>query len=148
MVVSSTTAAEQQIRELVDGWVRAVRAHDLDGVMAHYAPDVVTFDVLEPLRNTGLDTARKRAKEWIDSFAGPIDYEMRELAISAGENLAFCHSVNHVKGKKADGASVQMWVRATVCFERIDGQWTVVHEHVSAPMDPRAMGAGRQRSSS
>ena len=28
-----------------------------------------------------------------------------------------------------------MWVRATVCYRKIDGTWMVTHEHNSVPFD-------------
>ena len=39
------TAAEAEIRALVDNWANAIGAKDVDGVMAHYAADSVTFDL-------------------------------------------------------------------------------------------------------
>jgi ketosteroid isomerase-like protein len=36
---------EAQIRKLIDNWVNALRAKDLDGLMSHYAPDILTFDI-------------------------------------------------------------------------------------------------------
>ncbi|MGO4813113.1 nuclear transport factor 2 family protein [Cupriavidus sp. 2MCAB6] len=32
------------------------------------------------------------------------------------------------------GAPQEAWVRATVCFRKIGGQWLVVHEHASVPI--------------
>jgi ketosteroid isomerase-like protein len=39
---------EQQIRELVVAWTRAVHEGDLDAVTAHHAEDIVMFDVPPP----------------------------------------------------------------------------------------------------
>ncbi len=33
------------------------------------------------------------------------------------------------------GGKVDMWVRATVCFRKTAGEWTVTHEHDSVPFD-------------
>jgi ketosteroid isomerase-like protein len=40
---------EAQIRALVDDWARAIRAKDVDGVLRHYAPDLVHFSLAPPL---------------------------------------------------------------------------------------------------
>jgi len=29
-----------------------------------------------------------------------------------------------------------MWVRATLCCRRSDGQWLITHDHESVPYDP------------
>lgn len=47
--------------------------------------------------------------------------------------MAFSYSLNRLTGKRTTGEEVDVWVRATVCFRKIDGQWKVAHEHVSVP---------------
>lgn len=39
----------------------------------------------------------------------------------------------------ASGAETSgMWVRATLCFRRVDGEWLIVHDQVSVPFDIRS----------
>jgi uncharacterized protein (TIGR02246 family) len=135
MATKTQAIEENQIRELVDNWGKAVRAKDLNSLMANYAPDVLSFDVLPPLKEEGLDTARQRAENWISSFKGPIGYETRDLQITVGNDVAFCHCINQVSGTKADGGKVEMPVRATICFRKIDGKWLVTHQHISVPVE-------------
>lgn len=49
--------------------------------------------------------------------------------------MAFCHFLYRVTGTLAAGGDVDMWVRATVCYRKIDGTWMVTHEHNSVPFD-------------
>ncbi len=135
MATKKQAIDETQIRELVDNWAKAVRAKDINGLMSNYAPDVLSFDVLPPLQQIGLDAARKRAEAWVSSFQGSINYEMRDLNITVGDDVAFCHSTNRVSGTKTDGGKVDMPVRATVCFRKIDGKWLVTHQHISVPVE-------------
>jgi uncharacterized protein (TIGR02246 family) len=131
----SKTADEAQIRKIIDRWAEAVRAKDVNGAMANYAPDVLTFDVRNPLHSIGSDEARKRTEEWFSSFQGPIGYEIRDLSITTGDSVAFCHSLNRISGTNRDGGKIDTWVRATVCYRKMDGQWMVTHQHVSVPFD-------------
>jgi SnoaL-like domain len=32
-------------------------------------------------------------------------------------------------------SAVSMWQRSTVCLRKIDGEWTVTHQHSSVPFD-------------
>jgi uncharacterized protein (TIGR02246 family) len=123
---------EADIRRRIESWARALRAKDLDGVMAHYAPDVLAFDLAPPLQHRG-DAVRRGLAEWFPTFEGPIGYEIRELAVTAAGDVAFTHSLNRITGKRTDGENTNVWVRSTVCFRRIDGAWMVVHEHASVP---------------
>jgi len=124
---------EAQIGELIDRWLRALRAKDLEGIMSCYAPDILVFDLLPPLRYVGADAYRKNWAEWFPTFQGPIGYELRDLTITRGDDLAFSHSLNRVSGKRTDGTDSNTWVRATVCYRKIDGKWMIAHEHVSVP---------------
>ncbi len=130
-----TTTDSDAIRELVDASSDAVRAKDVDALISHFAPDVLSFDVVGPLQYTGVDDARKRAEAWFGSFDGPIGYQVRDLSIFTGDDVAFCHSLNQVRATKSDGEKLEMWWRATLCFRRISGTWKITHQHNSVPFD-------------
>jgi ketosteroid isomerase-like protein len=137
MAIDNTGSNEAQIRELIEQRVQAVRAKDVDGAVSMIVPDIISFDVINPLRNQGADASQARLKQWFDSFEGPMDYELRDLSVVAGEDVAFSSSLNQVQGTKLDGGKLEMWWRATTCFHKIDRQWKVVHEHASVPFDPQ-----------
>ena len=119
----------------MEGLARAVSAKDIDGVMSFYAPNVVSFDVGPPLWYTGADHKRRAWEEMFAAYAGPISYEVNELSITARGDLAFVHSLNHVKGALASGHPSDLWVRWTGCFQPMNGTWLIVHDHVSVPAD-------------
>ena len=126
---------EAQIRQLVDDWVKALRAKDIDRVMSYYAPEIVSFNLAPPLRaRLRADAYRKGLEEWLSTFQDSIGYEMSELEIVAGGDLAFAHSINHITGKRKTGEESDIWVRATIGYRKNDGKWEVTHEHVSVPL--------------
>jgi len=129
---------EAQIRQLIDNWAKALRAKDINGLMSHYTPDILVFDLAPPLQYAGADAYRKNFDEWFTSFQGPVGYEIRDLSITTGDDAAFSHSLNRINGTRTNGEETDVWVRATVCFRKVDGKWRVTHEHVSVPfyMEP------------
>lgn len=129
-------SAEDDIRELITSRIEAVRSKNVDGTRAVLAPEVVMFDVLAPLRYSGADEVGERTAKWFSSFATPIGYEVRDLAVFAADDVAFGHYLYRVSGTLASGDAVRMWVRATLGFRKIDGRWRIVHEHDSVPFDP------------
>jgi ketosteroid isomerase-like protein len=129
---TSTARDEAQVRECIDGWARALRGKDVDGVMSHYTPDILTFDLAPPLQHVG-EAYRRGFEEWFRTFRGPIGLEIRQLKITVGADVAFSHSINHISGARTSGEDTDIWVRATVCFRKIDGRWMAAHEHVSVP---------------
>jgi uncharacterized protein (TIGR02246 family) len=130
---SSKPTDEAEIRAVVDGWVKAISAKDIDAVMSHYAADIVTFDLAPPLQYTGVDALKKSLEAWFPTFRGPVGYEIRNLCIIAGDDVAFCRSLNRISGARTDGEDTSVWVRATVGLRKIDGKWSIVHEHLSVP---------------
>jgi ketosteroid isomerase-like protein len=127
--------AETLIRQRIEDLVKALRAKDIDGVMALYAPDIVSFDLGPPLRYAGADKKRRAWQDVFAAFPGPIAYEVRGLKVTTHGELAVVHSLNHISGTLASGDSTDLWLRWTACFRRIDGVWLVVHDHVSVPAD-------------
>jgi ketosteroid isomerase-like protein len=127
--------AEAELRALIDARGDAVRRKDIAALMASVAPDTLSFDVVDPLQYTGAAGTRKRAEEWFANFASPIGYEFRDLSITASGDVAFAHCLTRVHGTTVGGDALDMWLRSTTCFRRIDGKWLVTHEHNSVPFD-------------
>ena len=130
------TIAEDELRAVVEERVRAVHAKDPVPLAARQAADVVTFDVLPPLAARGSAAVREKTRAWFDAYAGDIGYEVRNLQVTAGDDVGFCSFVYRVSGTLAAGGEVDMWVRATLGCRRVDGRWLIVHDHESVPFDP------------
>jgi PhnB protein len=122
---------ETGIRALIDDWAKAMRAKDVDGVIAHYAPDSVTFDLAPPLISTAANA--KGLEAWFATWRGPLGYEIRDLNITAGADTAFCHSLIRLSGTTSDGEKADVWFRLTLCFRQIAGEWRIAHQHESVP---------------
>ena len=129
---------EAEIKRVIEGYVEAFRAKDLDGIMSMYAPEVVTFDVVPPLQYVGADAMRKRWEEAFSQLPGSIGYEIADLSMTVGEDMAFTHSFNRTSATLPTGQQIGTWVRWTACWRKIGGQWLLVHDHVSVPVDVQA----------
>jgi ketosteroid isomerase-like protein len=128
MISTSTAAAdEDQIRVVIADRADAMRERDAARFTAHYAPQVVKFDLPPPLQYTGPAARDVQAlRAWFARHLGErTDYEIRDLAVTAGSKVAFCHSLNHVGGA--------LWFRSTIGLRMIGGQWKITHEHNSTP---------------
>jgi uncharacterized protein (TIGR02246 family) len=135
MIIEDTrTKNEAAIRELIDGLVTAIRAKNIDGVMSSYASDLVAFDIVPPLQFVG---TRAYKNPWRDVFERyqTLDYEVRNLRITAGDDVAFSHSLNRIHGTMTSGQKTDLWLRSTACYRKIDGRWLIVHLQASVPAD-------------
>jgi uncharacterized protein (TIGR02246 family) len=129
-------SAEQELRELVEERVAAVRAKDPAPLADRQHPDLIAFNVVPPLHSRGSAGVADQTEAWFDAYASDIGYEVRELHVTSDGDLGFCSFLYHVSGMLAAGGEVDMWVRATLCCRRTDGRWLITHDHESVPFDP------------
>lgn len=126
---------EAAIKRVIERGVEAIRAKDLDGVMSMYAPELVSFDIVPPLQYVGTDAYRKQWQEVFSLFPGPIGYEITDLSITVGDEVAFAHSFNRLSATMSNGQKVGNWLRWTACFRKIEGRWLIAHMQASVPVD-------------
>jgi ketosteroid isomerase-like protein len=133
---NSKATEEAVIRKLIEDRTRAIRAKDINLLMSNHAPDIVSFDVVDPLRYTGVHIMRERAEKWFAFYETAIGCEVGDLNIATGGDVAFCHYIYRVTGTRTDGVKVDMWVRTTVCLRKTGDTWLIVREHQSVPFNP------------
>jgi len=113
----------------------ALHAGDAESVVSYYAPDVRQFDLAPPLQKQGegvRDVAGLR--DWLGTFDGPVDTEFRDLSVTAEGDVAFCHGLKRLSAvPKGSSESFELWMRVTFGLRRVDGTWTITHEHESTP---------------
>lgn len=118
---------QEPIRRLVAGWVAAVQAQDMDGVLAAHADDIVMFDVPLPPQSKGLTEYKKTWTLFFDNNPpGRQSFRLTELDITVGDTVAFCHAILHVFDAQG---------RLTMGLRKEDGHWLIAHEHHSYPAE-------------
>src|SRR5262245_47129001 len=126
---------EAEIQKLLDDGIRSLHDKNIEGVMSLYAPDVVSFDIVPPLQYIGADAFREVWEDVFSTFQGPIGYEIHDLNITVGDDVAFSHSLNQISGTLNNGQKTKLWLRWTACFRKINGKWLIVHHQNSVPVD-------------
>jgi uncharacterized protein (TIGR02246 family) len=133
----SDTKAEKEIKALGRQWVEAFRNKDADALIKLYVPgdSLVVFDVIPPRQYVGSEAYRKDFKEFFATFNGPIKLEVSDFQVKARGGMGWARNIQHVTGRDVNGKKIDLTVRVTDVYEKIDGRWLVVHEHVSVPVD-------------
>ena len=132
---SPREVAEAQIRLQINQIAEGIRAQDLEGLERLYTADVVSFDVEPPLQHVGVAA---KMKNWsnVFTFFRDATYEVRDLHLTVGDDVAFGHGFGRLSGTLRNGTATSgMWVRATFCFQQVDGNWLIAHDQVSVPLD-------------
>jgi len=127
---------EDQIRTLIERWAEAVHAGDMDGVLAHHAPDIVMYDVPPPYDGVrGIDAYRETWPGFFDWQASGAVFEIVSLDVTVGESVAFAHALLRCGTRDELDAKPENRLRLTLGLRKQGGRWVVAHEHHSFP-DP------------
>ncbi|MEJ2853416.1 MULTISPECIES: YybH family protein [unclassified Saccharothrix] len=128
-------SGEAGIRERIGAIAQGIRDKDLEGLARLYAPDVVSFDIDPPLQHVGVEAKLENWARVFTFFAEPT-YEVRDLTVVVGGEVAYAHFFGRLSGTLASGATTTgMWVRGTLCFREVEGTWLIAHDQVSVPLD-------------
>jgi uncharacterized protein (TIGR02246 family) len=132
--MSATNTDEQRIRELIENWAAAVRRGDLAEVVADHDDDIVMFDVPPPHQGIrGLDAYRATWPPFFDWQAQGATFEIEELDVTAGADVAFAYALLHCADQASNAANPENRLRLTFGLRRRDGRWVITHEHHSFP---------------
>jgi ketosteroid isomerase-like protein len=55
------------------------------------------------------------------------------MDVTAGADLAFAVAAMRCEARGSDGKSEPLDFRLTMCLKKIDGRWTIAHEHHPVP---------------
>ncbi|TLP58738.1 YybH family protein [Microbispora triticiradicis] len=133
----SGTAAEKEVRELHRRWFARTAAGDLEGLMTGVADDVVSYEHDGPLRLRGVEAVREVCARGLDAATeGGVSWDVPDLKILVRQDLAVAWGLNNIRVEQAGGESAETWSRGTRVFERRDGVWVMIHQHLSFPYDP------------
>lgn len=126
---------EAKIRQQIDKLVEGLRTKELEALECLYTADVVSFDVEQPLQHVGV---KAKLKNWAKVFVffESVHYEIRDLTVTVGDDVAFGYAFARLGGTLTNGTSASAgWVRVTYGLRKIDGIWLIAHDQVSVPID-------------
>jgi uncharacterized protein (TIGR02246 family) len=123
---------DEQIRDLIERWTAAVHSADMPAVLTDHAADIVMFDVPPPYEGRrGIDDYRDSWPGFFTWQASGAAFELESLDVVAGSDVAFAYGLLRC-GTPADfERDPQQRLRLTIGLRKIDGRWTVIHEHHS-----------------
>lgn len=110
-------------------WFAHTAAKDLDGLMQHIAPDIVSYEHAGPLQYVGIANVREVCRRGLEASPGAIEFDVPDLTVRACGDLAVAWGLDRIT---ADGVETRS--RATRVFQRRDGSWQMTHQHLSVPV--------------
>jgi ketosteroid isomerase-like protein len=132
----STSGDKEKIEALYQAYAKAFKAKDVNAIMAFYDPkELFVFDLVPPREYPNWDAYKKDWEETFAAMPGPLDTTLSELAITVEGPVAYAHSIQTGYFTGKDGTRIDLAVRVTDVWHKVNGKWLIVQEHVSVPVD-------------
>ena len=122
---------ERTIRNIIEEWAEAAHTGDLMTVIAHHAAEIVMYDVPPPENGVrGLDAYRETWPGFFE-WQRRASFDLLSLDVVAGEDVAFVYGLLRCGTPEELAAVPDRRLRLTMGLRKIDGHWTILHEHHS-----------------
>jgi ketosteroid isomerase-like protein len=130
----ASTKDEKAIKDVEHKMIATTNTDDL---MKYYDQnDVDVYDLAGPLQYKGNAAVRSDFDNVFANFAGAKG-NFVELVVVTDGKMGMARSIQHFAWTDKAGKPQEVTVRVTDVFHKVDGQWKVIHTHISAPMDPK-----------
>lgn len=133
---TANNADAQRILDIAQEWSRAIEAKDADRIVEHYADETLLFDAIPPFITRGRNAIAELWRQCLPYFPDKVQSKHRDVNVEVSGDLAVLTALHHFVPDQDDHPCATTMMRVTVVYRRIDGDWKVVHEHVSVPFDP------------
>ncbi|HEY3657345.1 MAG TPA: nuclear transport factor 2 family protein [Steroidobacteraceae bacterium] len=135
---ASLEGEAQEIRAILVDNAHAYTMRDKEKICEMYrraGERLLIFDMVPPVEDRGFQKAVvEKVSRFVDGTKGPIVSVYGDPQIHViDHNHAYVTSHVQFAFTTLAGKNANVAGRATQIFERIDGTWTVVHEHSSVP---------------
>lgn len=125
-----------------NAWREMFEKQDVDGMMSFYAPSIYSYDLMAAPEADGPKLAfdgdeiwRRNWVSFFEMFEADLRVTIENLTVYQAGDIATVRGLTRLQGTVAGGQFIDMWARETNVLSRINGDWLVVHDHVSVPID-------------
>jgi uncharacterized protein (TIGR02246 family) len=133
---AAANADKAAIQALEDTYNEGFNSKDVDKVMSVYAPgkQLFVFDVVPPREYTSWEAYKKDFEGLFSAFPGPMKNTISERTIHVVGSLAYGHNIQTGEFAGKDGTKMNIVVRTTDIYRKMNGKWLIVEEHNSVPV--------------
>lgn len=127
-----------EVIEQIECWDQAIVDQNIHELLSRCAKDVSLFDVSSQLY--GVDEYQLEWKKFSPFIHGKMSISRRDAKLYVSDELAILHCHSKVENTTSQYKQKMPWCRTTLCLQKKQGRWNVVHQHISVPID---MATGR-----
>lgn len=131
----SSASEEAEVRAVMDQFADGIRSRDIEKILACYAPDVVAYDLMPPMKVEGAQEYRKNWEMFQQYTQGAVQYEFIDPKTFVSGDLGLFFAVTRMNFSDEKGQTMNVYARYTAGLKRQNGKWQIIHENNSVPVD-------------
>ena len=135
--MKAAAGVEGEFKTLIDQYYAAWSTLNPDNAAKFYAKDagLVFYDIAPLKYNSWAEYKEGVKKAFTETMSSGKLTPKDDLKVNQRGNLVWTTVTFHLSAQpKAGGAALEVDGRHTAIWEKRDGKWVIVHEHVSAPL--------------
>lgn len=109
---------------------------DMNKLIGYYADDATVLDIYAPGIYKGRDQIYAGFAPQLASIES-MTHKIAEMNIATNGNFACAASQIEFDAVLKDGKKMSLSVRQLDAFKKIAGEWKIVQQHISLPIDPK-----------
>ncbi len=131
--------AKEEVLKVLNDTFAAISAKDVKRLIAHYASDVIVYDVKPPFQTKGAIAWRHTWEACLPYFPDKFRFEVSEMNIQVSPGMAVANFFMKIVTDDPAHDAAQTWIRCTSCMKRQQSKWKIFHEHGSLPFNPHTL---------
>ena len=134
--ISNTQKETLEFKQLIDRTHAAWNSHNPDNLSKFYVKDadLIFYDAL-PMQYQGWDDYKQGIqKNLFDKMPRFILSANDDIHLTRRDNLAWTTFTWHLSAELNDGTPIETDGRQTDIWEKRNGEWLIIHEHISTPI--------------
>lgn len=130
--VGDEAAIKEVIAQLAH-WDNAICKLDIHGIIQLCAADVSLFDM--SAQSQGVVAYQHLWQRYQSSFSSDLKVFRKHVSICAESHIAFVYGYSKIDHAYSADNPNTPWCRSTLCLRKQRGQWQIIHQHISLPVD-------------
>lgn len=136
------------ILNILEKYKKSVYEKDVESFLSIYDADIFVFDMWGEWSHQGVAVWKKMAEEWFSSLGSEkVVVDMDQIQIKSSESIAYVTAFLKFSAVSEKGEVLRyLQNRLTCVLENKNGNWKIVHEHTSGPVDHATLKVSLKRS--
>jgi len=133
MKIDGNKQVVDEVLSQIELWDAAIIGKKIEHLVDQCARDISMFDLSSQI--LGVDAYKEEWMKFSPYFNDYTQIVRRDMKIHATDELAVIHCHSKVENTLLKDQVRMPWCRTTLCMQKKNGQWLVVHQHISMPID-------------